>query len=304
MDSLLPLIEPLLDPLLFLVDIVLRLCFVVASFYFARLKGRRAWLWCPLVYIFSIFALLPLVSLPPTEAAKRSQDTDELEADTTEAQHLPGSQPERHAPGGQLGAERADAERILELSATLPLDDGREIAVLGAKLRREQEFLALQREFGDKTERVIETQDRIDALKQRISAKYEQVLPESAVDFKQVDSREFVELVARLYKRMGYTVARTPRTRDGGVDLYARRKNVAGVEEIAVRCQHSYSSVVGVAAARALYTAVSAEQRLARGILVTSGSFSTWCRSFAEGKPIDLIDRERLRELLEHYQVR
>ena len=296
-----------MESLLFLVDIVLRLCFVVACFYFARLKGRRAWLWCPRGYVFSIFALLPLVLLPPTEAAKRSQDTpdnDELEADPTEAAHLPGGQPERHAPGGYHGTERADVERILELSATLPLDDGREIAILGAKLRREQEFLALQREFGDGAERIAETQDRIADLKQRINAKYEQVLPESAVDLKQVNSREFEELVARLYERMGYAVARIPRSRDGGVGLYVRRTNVAGVEEIAVRCQHSHSSVGGVAAARALYAVVSAEQRLARGVLVTSGSFSDWCRSFVEGKRIDLIDRERLRELLEHYNVR
>ena len=213
-----------MDLLSLLMEAALRLCFVVACFYFARLKGRRAWLWCPLGYVFSIFALLPLVLLPPTEAVKRSQDTpdnDKLEADPTEAAHLPGGQPERHASGGYLGAERADVERILELSATLPLDDGREIAILGAKLRREQEFLKMQRELEDGTERIVETQDRIGDLKQQINAKYEQVLQESAVDLEQVASHEFVRLVARLYERMGYDVARTPRSRDGGVDLYA-----------------------------------------------------------------------------------
>ena len=296
-----------MESLLFLVDIVLRLCFVVACFYFARLKGRRAWLWYPLGYVFSIFALLPLVLLPPTEAAKRSQDTpdnDKLEADPTEAEQPPVIQPDRHASGGYLGTERADAERILELSATLPINEGKEIAILGAKLRREQEFLKMQRELEDGTERIVETQDRIGDLKQQINAKYEQVLQESAVDLEQVASHEFVRLVARLYERMGYDVARTPRSRDGGVDLYARKTNEAGDEQIAARCKHYYSSVVGVAAARALYVAVSAEQHLVRGVLVTSGSFSDWCRSFAEGKRIDLIDRERLCELLEHYQVR
>ena len=103
MELLLPLVEPFVDPLLFLAEMALRLCFVVACFYFARLKGRRAWLWCPLGYVFSIFALLPLVLLPPTEAAKRSQDTDESEGDPTDAEHLPGGQPDRLAPGGPLG---------------------------------------------------------------------------------------------------------------------------------------------------------------------------------------------------------
>ena len=133
----------------------------------------------------------------------------------------------------------------------------------------------MQRELEDGTERIVETQDRIGDLKQQINAKYEQVLQESAVDLEQVASHEFVRLVARLYERMGYDVARTPRSRDGGVDLYARKTNEAGDE-----------------------------QHLVRGVLVTSGSFSDWCRSFAEGKRIDLIDRERLCELLEHYQVR
>ncbi len=117
----------------------------------------------------------------------------------------------------------------------------------------------------------------------------------------------FEELVARLYEQMGYDVELTSQSRDGGVDLYARRTNEAGVEEIAVQCKH-YSGTVGVAEARALYGVVSAEQRLARGVLVTSGSFSAGCQSFAHKtsrhkKRIDLIDGERLRELLERYGV-
>ena len=114
---------------------------------------------------------------------------------------------------------------------------------------------------------------------------------------------EFEEIVARLYEQMGFNVGLTQHSRDGGVDLYARRENEAGVEEIAVQCKH-YSGTVGVAEARALYGVLSAEQRLARGVLVTSGSFSDGCRSFVEGKRIDLIDGARLHELLDRYQVR
>ena len=110
-------------------------------------------------------------------------------------------------------------------------------------------------------------------------------------------------MAARLYERMVFDVDLTQHSRDGSVDLYARRENEAGVEEIAVQCKH-YGGTVGVAEARVLYGVVSPEQRLARGVLVTGGSFSDGCRSFVEGKRIDLIDQERLRELLEHYAVR
>ena len=127
--------------------------------------------------------------------------------------------------------------------------------------------------------------------------------PEPAVDLEAMTPGEFEELVARLYGRMGFDVDLTQYSRDGGVDLYARRTNEAGVEEIAVQCKY-YSGAVGVAEARALYGVVSAEQRLARGVLVTSGSFSDGCRSFVEGKRLDLIDGARLRELLDRYRVR
>ena len=93
------------------------------------------------------------------------------------------------------------------------------------------------------------------------------------------------------------------------MDLYARRTNAAGGEKTVVCCKHAYGSVVVLAAARALYGVVSAEQHLTRGMLVTSGSFSEGCRSFAHKtsrhkKRIDLIDGERLRELLDRYRVR
>lgn len=99
-------------------------------------------------------------------------------------------------------------------------------------------------------------------------------------------------------------MTRSPRSRDGGVDLYAHRINAAGDERIVVRCQHAYGSVVVLAVARAPYTVLGAEQHLTKGVLVTNGCFSPWCRSYAEGKRIDLIDRKRLNELLVRYQVR
>ena len=124
----------------------------------------------------------------------------------------------------------------------------------------------------------------------------------SAVGLEAMTPDDFEALVARLYERMGFDVDLTQHSRDGGVDLYARRENEAGVEEIAVQCKH-YSGTVGVAEARALYGVVSAERRLTRGVLVTSGSFSTGCQEFADRNRIGLIDGEHLRELLEENEV-
>ncbi len=312
-----------MDLLLLLVMTAVSLCSAVVCYPIAKRKGRGEWLWCILGFLFSVFALGLLLLLPPTAAVKRLQDMqglDELEAYSTEAQQFLDDQPVRHAPGGQLGTERADDTRIQALLTTFPIDESREVATLAEKLRMEQEFLELQQKFGDEAENVVETQNRIDALKRQINAKYDQETsestadleqvepetaePEAAADLKQVDANEFETLVARLYERLGYDVASKPRSRDGGMYLYARRTGGPGADKIVVDCKHYYVGVIGAAAARALYVVVSAEHRLARGVLVTSGSFSAGCRSFVEGKRIELIDGARLRELLEHYEVR
>ena len=94
-------------------------------------------------------------------ACKTLKTTDELEADPTEAQQLPDSRPARSVPGGYLGIERVDEERIQELLATQHINDAKEIVILGEKLRSEQDFLKLQRELGDEVKRIVGTQDRI-----------------------------------------------------------------------------------------------------------------------------------------------
>ena len=209
---------------------------------------------------------------------------------------------------------------------------GEDIASLEQRLRGEQEFLNLQEELGDGIKKRIETEDKIADLQQKINAKldqkrkeenardhenstvdveYEQdeadyvYAPETMVDLEAMTPSQFEELVARLYKRIGYNVALTPPSRDGGVDLYAGRENEAGVEEIVVQCKHyTRSGPIGPAEARALLGVVNDQKRLARGVLVTSGSFSTGCQEFADRNRIGLIDGERLRELLEHHEVR
>ena len=214
---------------------------------------------------------------------------------------------------------------------------GEDIASLEQRLRGEQEFLNLQEELGDGIKKRIETEDRIADLQQKLNARYEERrrevnahdledfivdveyeedeadydethhgdAPGPAVDLEAMQPDEFEDLVARLYKQMGYDVDLTQHSRDGGVDVYARRTNEAGIEEIAVQCKHyTRSGPIGPAEARALLGVVNDQKRLARGVLVTSGSFSTGCQEFADRNRIGLIDGERLRELLEHHEVR
>lgn len=100
----------------------------------------------------------------------------------------------------------------------------------------------------------------------------------------------FEEYVAqRLFARHGYVVENTPDVQDGGVDIlvtdpYGRRA--------VVQCKR-YRSTVGVATLRDLYGALM-HQEVHMAYLVTTAGISDAAREWVAGKPIVLIDGERL----------
>jgi HJR/Mrr/RecB family endonuclease len=120
---------------------------------------------------------------------------------------------------------------------------------------------------------------------------------------RQLSPPRFETLVAELYKRMGYQVMQTPATRDAGVDVYAKRISDSGTEYLAIQCKHSPDGKVGVDTARSLYGVIQAKQEVTKGVLITSGEFSSECRDFAAGKRLELCDRSYLLGLLQKYKV-
>ncbi|MEJ0060849.1 MAG: restriction endonuclease [Terricaulis sp.] len=95
--------------------------------------------------------------------------------------------------------------------------------------------------------------------------------------------REFEELVADLLKAQGYEVSLTPRTRDGGKDIYAARREPLGSFRYLVECKrHAPGRPVGVAAVRALY-GVAQQERANAGILMTTSRFTGPALAFAQG---------------------
>ena len=130
------------------------------------------------------------------------------------------------------------------------------------------------------------------------------VWPASKDEVEDYSPRQFEELVARLFEHLEYDVELTKQSRDGGVDLYARRSSVIGSDELAIECKHYKKSKVGVAPARALYGVLTAQPNLTRGVLITSGAFSEDCRKFAANKRIDLLDGAQLRRLLQEHDLK
>lgn len=103
----------------------------------------------------------------------------------------------------------------------------------------------------------------------------------------------FEVFVAELIRQRGYKAEVTPYQGDHGIDIIAYAPN--GEKEV-VQCK-KYQGQVGEPALRDFYGAMMHEQAV-RGWFVTSGVFTDQAAAWAEDKPIDLVDGERLLSII------
>ncbi len=102
---------------------------------------------------------------------------------------------------------------------------------------------------------------------------------------------EFEEWTGELFRRRGYRVVNTPDTGDHGIDLLVYRNGERGV----VQCKR-YRGTVGEPVVRDLF-GVMVHENADRGYLVTTGGISAQAHRWARGKPIELIDGQKLVQL-------
>ena len=104
---------------------------------------------------------------------------------------------------------------------------------------------------------------------------------------------EFEEYVARrIFERRGYKALNTPDVKDGGIDvLVTDRKG----RQMVVQCKR-YRNSVGEPVVRDLYGTMIGNGAIS-AYLVTTGEITAAARLWATGKPIELIDGQRLVEL-------
>jgi restriction system protein len=94
-----------------------------------------------------------------------------------------------------------------------------------------------------------------------------------------------------LFREMGYAVEITSGTTDSGIDLLLRKNN----QLIAVQCKR-WSAPVGEPVVRDFYSALMSSGAQS-GYVVTTSTFTSHAYSFAQGKPIQLVDLEALVDL-------
>jgi Restriction endonuclease/Bacterial PH domain len=120
-----------------------------------------------------------------------------------------------------------------------------------------------------------------------------------SIPLETIDPLAFEELTRQLLERMGYQARLTKASHDGGIDIEAFDPQPIRGGRIVVQCK-KYSNVVGVPYVRDLYGVVQHEGAT-KGILITTSHFSPDARAFAQDKPLELIERHDLEELLRHY---
>ncbi|EGR1985738.1 TPA: hypothetical protein GRI96_24815 [Vibrio parahaemolyticus] len=92
--------------------------------------------------------------------------------------------------------------------------------------------------------------------------------------------RQFEELTAELLYRQGYEVELTPASGDGGVDIYAAKKDGVGKFLYLVECKkYSPRNKVGVNIVRSLHGVVQ-HKRANAGLVVTTSTFTKGAREF------------------------
>jgi len=132
----------------------------------------------------------------------------------------------------------------------------------------------------------------------RVKAKRRVGIFDSQTSFETVRNlswQEFELLIGEAYRRKGYSVLeRGGSAPDGGVDLVLTKDG----RKTIVQCKHWSTYSVRVPMIREAYGVMVAEQA-DECVFVTSGRFTKDAQQFAEGKPIQMIDRLRLGALLE-----
>jgi SNF2 family DNA or RNA helicase len=119
-----------------------------------------------------------------------------------------------------------------------------------------------------------------------------------------LDPREFELLVGRLFEKLGYATRVTPYSRDGGVDIIAKREVGSSIEKLAIQCKYQ-SSPVGRPVLQQLLGVVSADPSYTRGVLVTNADVSMETLELVRSNGrLQLVTGPELEQLLSRYDLK
>lgn len=118
------------------------------------------------------------------------------------------------------------------------------------------------------------------------------------ISLETMDGYQFQKFVANLFKQLGFVnVEVGPPTADGGIDISMEQRTDMGSVHYTVECKHHPERSIGRPVVQKLHSAIMHTPVLDKGIIVTSGHFSSQAIKYAEEVGIELIDVEKLKKL-------
>lgn len=109
------------------------------------------------------------------------------------------------------------------------------------------------------------------------------------------------EQVYKLLVAMGMQATTTKVTGDGGLDIVAYSETPIFSGKYIVQCK-DWAGSVGEPVLRDLFGLVISEGAN-KGIIITTGQFTSAAEKFADGKPLELIDGNKLKLLFQQYKI-
>ncbi len=126
--------------------------------------------------------------------------------------------------------------------------------------------------------------------------------PDAARDFALLNPLEFERFITGLLHQMGFDAQTTKASGDGGIDIEAvLDRPIVGGRYLFQCKRFAEDNPVGSAAIREFYGALIADRKAAKGVFITTSTFTPQARDFAQGLSIELIDGDQLRRLLKEH---
>ena len=101
---------------------------------------------------------------------------------------------------------------------------------------------------------------------------------------------EFEEYIANLFSKLGYKTDVTGRAYDKGIDVVAEKDGIKHY----IQCKKFITRIVNVGDVRDFYGAIADHLAQAKSYFITTNKFTLEAEKFAEDKPIELIDGQKL----------
>ena len=115
-----------------------------------------------------------------------------------------------------------------------------------------------------------------------------------------MDDYRFEEFVADLWEEMGYRTTVRPQSRDGGIDVLARKRGPGGATEAIQAKRYEESTTVGGPDIQQ-YFAMKYQEGADEGLIVTTGRFTEPAEDRAAELGVGLVDGHDLVRLIDRY---